>query len=152
MGFFDTVKKGAKSYAKDWQKSSAEKREHNQKVSEAVKKARREAYLKEAETQARIRAKLDAQRRYNPSPQQRSIGGGMSDEARRLLYGGFGSPVQRVEQKIKQKKKKKIPQQQIIYVMQQQARKKKKKKKKQTPQVVKRTVDRVEDLLRNMPQ
>ena len=153
MGFYDNIKKGAKGYAKDWQKSSAEKREYTQKVSEAVKKSRREAFLKEAEKQARLKAKLDAQRRYNPPQQQRSQVSSMSDQARSILNGGFGSPAQRVEQKIvkPKKKKKKAVQQQIIYVIQQQA-KKKKKIKKQVKKIVAKPVDRVEELLKNMPQ
>ena len=81
MGIFDNIKKGAKSYAVAYKKSSAEKRKYKEKLQSAVQKARRESYKTEAVKSARVKAKIDAQRRFNPSTQVRAIGGGMTAEA-----------------------------------------------------------------------
>lgn len=111
MGFFDNVKKGAKSYVDDFKKKSADNKAYKQEVGEAVKKARREAFKKEAVKQAQLRAKIQAKQKFNPD---QKTGGGMSAEARNIIYGGFGSPapakqqvVQRIVQNRSPKKKKK---------------------------------------------
>lgn len=118
MGFFDSVKKGAKSYLDDYKKSSADKKKYRNDVNEAVKQAQREAYKKEAVKQAQLRAKIQAKQKFNPVQQAGGVGGGMSAEARSLIYGsGFGSPapqkqviVKRIIQNKTKKKKKKSPQ------------------------------------------
>ena len=118
MGFFDKVKAGAKSYVDDYKKTSADNRKYRGEVAMAVKEARRSAYKKEAVKQAQLRAKIQAKQKFNPTPQS-SGSGGMSAEARSIIYGsgGFGSPqvpkekvVQRIVQNrspTKKKKKKK---------------------------------------------
>ena len=101
MGMWDNLKKSGGKFVKNQQaigkvnaKARAERREYEKKVQKSVLTARRDAYHIEAQKSAKIKAKMDAQRRFNPSPQQQSSGG-MSAEARSLIYGGgWGSPTQ----------------------------------------------------------
>ena len=101
MGVWDNLKKSGKKFVKNQQevgkvnaKARAERREYEKKVQQSVLTARREAFHTEAQKQARIRAKIDAQRKFNPSPSQQASGG-MTAEARSLIYcGGWGSPTQ----------------------------------------------------------
>jgi hypothetical protein len=114
MGFFDNVKKGARSYADNYKKTSAENKAYRNDVNEAVKKARRETYKKEAVVQARLKGKILAKQKFNPSPQRSSMNG-MTSDARALIYGSGGfsnpkpqqSPVRRAVQRQGKKKGKK---------------------------------------------
>jgi len=118
MGFFDNVKKGARSYADNYKKNSAENKAYRDEVNVAVKKARRDTYKKEAVVQARLKGKILAKQKFNPTPQASGMNG-MTSEARALIYGsgGFGNitpqpsprstPIKRaVHKKIKKGKKK----------------------------------------------
>jgi len=150
MGIFDSLKKSGKRFVENQQEIGRrnhalkqEKKKYNDELKKAVKSARRDAYKKEAINSAKIKAKMDAQRRFNPT---QSSGSGMSAEARSIIYGsgGFGSPQQKVVEKI----------------VQQRSSTPKKKKKKGSPKT--RTVvkyvekpapkDAVADLLSRLPQ
>jgi len=142
MGFFDNVKKGAKSYLDDYKKKSADNKKYRNEVNEAVKKARRESFKEEAVKQAQLRAKIQAKQKYNPAPQ--SQGGGMSPLASSLIYGGFAPTPAPAPQVVRQ-------------VVRSSPKKKKKKGKTRTRTVVKyvekpRSSDPLKDLLRNLPQ
>ena len=124
MGLFDNVKLGAKDIIKKQRERAKDQREYNTKLKKQVKEARRKAYLKAAQTEAGKRARADAQRRFNPTPQQRS-GGGMNIPASLLDPVGYAtSPKQQVVQKIvrqraapkkrKIKKKKRSTKQRVI--------------------------------------
>lgn len=143
MGFFDNLKKGAKSYVDDYKKTSADNKKYRNEVNNAVKEAKREAYKKEAVKQAQLRAKIQAKQKFNPTPQS-SGSGGMSAEARAIIYGsgGFGSPQQKVVEKIVQQRSP--------------VKKKKKKGSTKTRTVVKyvekpKPVDAVRDILARLP-
>ena len=146
MGFFDNVKKGAKSYVDQYKKTSADNRAYRNEVNEAVKKAKRESFKKEAVKQAQLRAKIQAKQKFNPSPQASGIGGGMSAEARALIYGsGFGSPQ--------------VPKERVVQriVQNRSPTKKKKKKGSKTRTIVKyvekpRSSDPVSDILSRLPE
>lgn len=144
MGFFDNLKKGTKSYVDQYKKTSAENRKYKNEVNDAVKQARREAFKKEAVKQAQLRAKIQAKQKFNPSPQASGLGGGMSAEARALIYGsGFGSPQ--------------IPKERIVQKIVQNRSGKKKKKGSKTRTIVKyvekpRSSDPVSDILSRLPE
>ena len=140
MGFFDNVKKGARSYADTYKKNSAENKAYRDEVNVAVKKARRDTYKKEAVVQARLKGKILAKQKFNRSPQS-SGGGGMTAEARSIIYGsGWGSPTP-------------AKQQVVSHIQKQRSSPKKKKKKKSKTRVVYKTVqpqkDPLHDLLYN---
>jgi hypothetical protein len=106
MGFFDNLKKGAKSYIDKYKKTSADNRAYRNEVNDAVKKAKRKAFKKEAVRQAQLRAKIQAKQKFNPNQQASGFGGGMSAEAGSIIYGsGFGSPQQPAPKGSKKKKK-----------------------------------------------
>lgn len=144
MGFFDNLKKGTKSYVDQYKKTSADNRKYKNEVNDAVKQARREAFKKEAVKQAQLRAKIQAKQKFNPSPQASGLGGGMSAEARALIYGsGFGSPQ--------------IPKERIVQKIVQNRSGKKKKKGSKTRTIVKyvekpRSSDPVSDILSRLPE
>jgi len=144
MGFFGNVKKGAKSYVDQYKKTSADNRAYKQEVGEAVKQARREAFKKEAVKQAQLRAKIQAKQKFNPTPT--SAGGGMSAEARSIIYGGgFGSQMNVPKEKV------------VTRIVQNRSPKKKKKKKPQTRTIIKYVEkktpkDAVQDLLSRLPE
>ena len=147
MGVWDNLKKSGKKFVKNQQevgkvnaKARAERREYEKKVQQSVLTARREAFHTEAQKQARIRAKIDAQRKFNPSPSQQASGG-MTAEARSIIYGsGWGSPTP-------------AKQQVVSHIQKQRSSPKKKKKKKSKTRVVYKTVqpqkDPLHDLLYN---
>ena len=134
MGFFDNVKKGARSYVDAYKKTSAENKAYRDDVNVAVKKARRETYKKEAVVQARLKGKILAKQKFNPTPQASGMNG-MTSEARALIYGGSGgfsnpkpqpsprsTPIKRaIYKKIKKKTKKgkKTIKRQVKYVQKQ---------------------------------
>jgi len=130
MGIWDNVKKSGKMFIKN-QKAigkrnagiRADNKAYEKKVQASVKEARREAYHIQAQKSARVKAKMDAERRFNPSPQQQASGG-MSAEARALIYGSgsFGSPSP-VKQAVQRQLQSKSP-----------TKKKKKSTKKRSPQ------------------
>lgn len=113
MGFFGKVKAKTRVFIDNERKKAQEHREYNKKLKDAVKKSRREAYMKEAQRQAQLKAKIDAQRKYNPTPQQRQARmGGLSIPSSLLDPVGFSmgteqKVVQKIQQKRSSKKKKK---------------------------------------------
>lgn len=147
MGFFQELKKHKDNFVKQQQEIGRrnqglrqEKKKYNADVKKAVTSARREAFKTEAISSAKVKAKMDARRRYNPTPQ--SQGSGMSAEARNIIYGsGFGSPTP-------------VKQQVVEKIIQQ--RSPSKKSKKRTKAVVEKVemkiVDPVADLLKRLPQ
>lgn len=143
MGFFDNLKKGAKSYLDDYKKTSTDNKAYRNEVNEAVKKAKREAFKKEAVKQAQLRAKIQAKQKFNPVQQSSGLGGGMSAEARSIIYGsGFGSPQ--------------IPKERVVERIVQNRSPKKKKKGSKTRTIVKyvekpKSSDPMRDLLNSLP-
>lgn len=152
MGIWGNVKKGFKAYGDDFKKmqeKSAKRRKENraykQDVNQAVTKARREAFKIEAQKQARIRAKLDAQRKFNPTPQQRSGGLGIPQSLLDPVGYASRSSIKTKEKVIKTIAKNRSP------------KKKKKKSPQRTRTVVKyvekpKPKDAVADLLSRLPQ
>jgi len=145
MGFLDNLKKGTKSYVDQYKKTSAENRAYRNELNQAVKDAKRKAYKEEAVKQAQLRAKIQAKQKFNPAPQTSGFGGGMSADARSLIYGGFGTPapvkekvVQRIVQHRSGKKKKKGSKARTIV------------KYVEKPQS--KPVDAVSDLLKRLPE
>ena len=141
MGFFDSVKKGAKGYVADFKKSSADNRKYKDKVKAKVKVASREAYLKQAQESAKVTARLRAKQRFNPSPQQQhsySIPQSLMDPV------GFSTPKQRVVTQIQRSKPTA-------------KRKPTKKKKKTTKQrvvtkIAQAPTQNLNDIIRSLPQ
>lgn len=151
MGILDNIKKGAKSYSDNYKKTSADNKKYRSEVNEAVKVARRKSYKSEAVKQAGLKGKIMAKQKFNPTPQTSGGAGGMTAEARSLIYGsGFGQPqqTQATQRVVKQIQKTRA------------SPKKKKKRSKQKTRVVYRTVqapkskpvDAVADILARLPQ
>jgi len=144
MSFFTNLKKGAKGYIKEYKKSSTDRKQYQDKLKLQVRDARREAYLEEAKKSARIKAKLDAQKRFNPTPQQSrpySVPQALMDPI------GFSSPKQKVIQQIQRKKSKKkkrktLKQKVVTKIVYQ-----------QQPKTPKQNLnDRMKDIMNKLPQ
>jgi len=122
MAIWSGIKRTGKKFIKNQQAIGRQRavvrkdrRDYEKKVQASVQTARRDTYMNEAQKSARIKAKMDAQRRFNPSPKQQASSG-MTAEAKALIYGsGFGSPtsaqrvashIQRSRSPTKKKKKK----------------------------------------------
>ena len=154
MGFLDTIKKHKENFVKQQQEIGRkhhalrqDRKKYNEKLKREIREVRKKEYKKEAISSARVRARIDAKKRYNPT---QSSGGGMSAEARSIIYGSgsFGSPTpakQQVIQKIKQQQKRSP------------VKKKKKRSTQRTKTIIKyiekpKPVNAVEDILKRLPQ
>lgn len=67
QGIGQAIKKKSKAFVEDVKREQALKREFEEKI----KKARRDAYEKEAIKQAEIKARMSAKLKFNPNPQQK---------------------------------------------------------------------------------
>jgi len=68
MAFFTKVKTSTRAFLEREKEKARDKREFNKKLQERTKIARREAFLEEAENQAKIKARKDAIIKFNPPP------------------------------------------------------------------------------------
>ena len=66
MAFFTKVKTSTRAFLEREKEKARDKREFNKKLQERTKIARREAFLEEAENQAKIKARKDAIIKFNP--------------------------------------------------------------------------------------
>jgi hypothetical protein len=107
MGIFGNIKKGTKDFIRREQEKARDQREFDRQVADAVKKKRREAYLKEAERQAMLRAKIDAQRKFNPKKSQQSFGLNIPQSLIDPVGFTSGNYSQKVANKILKNRKKK---------------------------------------------
>lgn len=108
MGLFKKFWEGTKANWKDQSNYDA-------KLKAEVKKARREAYLDQARKSARLRARLDAKRKFNPSAKQGGFGNvPLFTDAELSAYDPLGTR-ERVAGKIKKKKGQRDPLHDLIY-------------------------------------
>ncbi len=100
---------------------SAERKRYKNELNAKVRKARREAFLTASVKEAKLMETRRAKKIYNPVKVAGS-GGGMSPEARRIIYGGSmggtapqSTPrVKRLVKKVRKRSKKKPNARKII--------------------------------------